>query len=274
MSLKNILVAFNATKSAEKALEYAIFLAAQTDDAHVTGLLAYSRHETVGSRGSWIPKEASVIIDDANEQFIEQQAARFQTLSANSPLGDRLHFRQESGRIDRILSENARSYDLVVIGLPGSGAVDEHVIIHPDRIALMSGRPILIVPENYDQTRRHNHAALAWDGGRAAARALSDGLQILETLGEVSIVTIGSKQSDVQLESLLIHLARHDVKGTHEHLKRKRSVARTLLDFCVRKDPCLLIMGAYEHSKFREDFLGGVTADVMRKTKIPVLLSH
>jgi nucleotide-binding universal stress UspA family protein len=36
----------------------------------------------------------------------------------------------------------------------------------------------------------------------------------------------------------------------------------------------LLVMGAYEHSKFREDFLGGVTATVLREIEIPVLLSH
>jgi nucleotide-binding universal stress UspA family protein len=34
------------------------------------------------------------------------------------------------------------------------------------------------------------------------------------------------------------------------------------------------VLGAYEHSKFREDFLGGVTAEVLEKIKIPVLLSH
>jgi len=36
----------------------------------------------------------------------------------------------------------------------------------------------------------------------------------------------------------------------------------------------MLVMGAYEHAKLAEDLFGGVTNTVLKKTKIPVLLSH
>ena len=33
-------------------------------------------------------------------------------------------------------------------------------------------------------------------------------------------------------------------------------------------------MGAYEHSKFSEDLLGGVTRDILENATLPVLMSH
>jgi len=35
-----------------------------------------------------------------------------------------------------------------------------------------------------------------------------------------------------------------------------------------------LAMGAYEHAKLAEDLFGGVTNTVLKKSKVPVLLSH
>ena len=36
----------------------------------------------------------------------------------------------------------------------------------------------------------------------------------------------------------------------------------------------LIVMGAYEHSKFSQDIFGGVTHDVVRSSNIPVFMSH
>ncbi|MCP4995312.1 MAG: universal stress protein, partial [Gammaproteobacteria bacterium] len=38
--------------------------------------------------------------------------------------------------------------------------------------------------------------------------------------------------------------------------------------------PGLLVMGAYEHSKFRQSIVGGVTSSVLKKAKIPIIISH
>ena len=36
----------------------------------------------------------------------------------------------------------------------------------------------------------------------------------------------------------------------------------------------ILVMGAYEHSKFSEDLLGGVTRDILENADLPLLMSH
>ena len=51
-------------------------------------------------------------------------------------------------------------------------------------------------------------------------------------------------------------------------------IAQTILDEAENLGAELLVMGAFEHSKFREDLFGGVTHDVMAATKIPIFLAH
>ncbi|WP_276326206.1 universal stress protein [Phaeobacter gallaeciensis] len=36
----------------------------------------------------------------------------------------------------------------------------------------------------------------------------------------------------------------------------------------------LIVMGAYEHSKFSQDLFGGVTHEVIRSSQVPVFMSH
>lgn len=272
MSVHNILVAFNGSDSAVSALKYAVSLA--KGGAHITALLAHSRHEAIDSNAAWVPEKARKIIAQANADILSGIKARFEEIRPQLGLGDRLHFEQVSGRVDAVLSETARNYDLLVVGNDGADDVDEHVTIHPDRIALMSGRPLLIVPKGFDAQARHAHAALAWDGSRASARALSDSLGLLEDQGRVTVLTVGDEQTPRPVQDVMTHLARHNVQATHQAIPAEPGIARALIAYCREVDPCLLVMGAYEHSKFREDFLGGVTARVLRDAQIPVLLSH
>ena len=90
-------------------------------------------------------------------------------------------------------------------------------------------------------------------------------------LGKVSVLSIGPASAR---DDLAAHLARHDVTAEFEDWPEGHPIAETLLGDCARHDPSLLVMGAYENSKFRKDFLGGVTREVLRNSSIPVLLSH
>ncbi len=271
MPVMNLLVAFNGSTASEAALRYATSMA-RARGAHVTAMLAHSTHEVIDSRSRWIPREARALLHQANDDILAEIESKFQTLRQELDLGDALTFESKAGRVDVTLSEAARYFDMIIVGRH-LDEDDEHVSLHPDRIALLSGRPVIVVPEAHDVQAHHSHAALAWDGSRSSARALSDSLRLLEDQGKVSILTVG-KGTEWPIQDLLTHLKRHDVDSVHEHFPDSHPVAETILSYCQRHDPSLLVMGAYEHSKFREDFLGGVTATVLRDIQIPVLLSH
>ena len=271
MTMMNLLVAFNGSSGSVAALRYASALAKRFD-AQVTAMLAHSAHEVIDRRSRWIPQEARALLEAANAGVLQEIVTTFEAERAHLGLGDVLRFREVTGVVDTVLSQAARHYDLLIVGAH-SDADDAHVTIHPDRIALVSGRPVIVVPEGYDAGAQHSHAALAWDGGRAAARALSDSLRLLEEAGRVSVLTVGPRNG-WPIEGLLTHLTCHGVEAIHEDWPGAHPVAQTLLAWCDKHDPSLLVLGAYEYSKFREDFLGGVTTEVLSNTRIPVLLSH
>ncbi len=273
MSMQNILVAFNGSERSATALRYGAALARE-NGGHVTAMLAYSQHDIIDQTNKWIPTRAREILAAASSEFLVEIEAQFNAMRDELGLADRLHFERIAGKVDAVLSDSARSFDLLIVGHDQGDAVDGHVVVHADRIALLSGRPVLIVPKGFDPAKSHTHAVMAWDGGRAAARALSDGLALLEDQGKVTVLTVGDAELPRPIGDVLTHLDRHGVKATHEAIAAMPGIARAIVAYCVEKDPCLLVMGAYEHSKFREDFLGGVTARVLRTVPVPVLLSH
>lgn len=271
MPMMNLLVAFNGSDGSRAALRYAASMA-RRHGAHVTAILAHSGHEVIDRRSRWIPNDVRRLLTSANNSVVEAIKAAFAQERAALDLDQDVPLTEITGRVDKVLSEAARHYDMLIVGTH-SDEDDEHVTVHPDRIALMSGRPVIVVPAGHDAGARHNHAALAWDGGRAAARALSDSLRLLEEDGQVSVLTVGPRNA-WPIDDLMTHLARHGVEASHQEWPSSHPVAETLLTWCERHDPSLLVLGAFEHSKFREDFLGGVTSEVLSRTRIPVLLSH
>ena len=177
MPVLNILVAFNGSASSISALKYAAALA-HKDRAYVTAILAHTSHEVIDRKHRWIPAQAAALIANANDEVIEKIEAKFVELSSELELGDRLLFRKTTGRVDDLLAQTARSFDILIVGQHLDDD-DEHITLHPDRIALISGRPVVVVPTDFSLSGTHSHVAVAWDGGRAAARAVSDSPRIL-----------------------------------------------------------------------------------------------
>jgi nucleotide-binding universal stress UspA family protein len=118
---------------------------------------------------------------------------------------------------------------------------------------------------------------VAWDGKRAAARALGDAVHLLGLSGRTTLLTIGDAPEPAPEagDDVVALLRRHGL--TAERLIRpagRGGVTQAILDACTAAGAGMLVMGAYEHSKFTEDLLGGVTRDILRNARVPVLMSH
>ncbi len=273
MSIRNILVAFNGGDASVSALRYAASLASR-NGGHVTAILAHAARDDYASQSRWISKETVRILASANEEILSAIEAGFHEIKGDLGIGDRVHFRRLNGRVDAVLAKFARNFDLVVVGRYAQKGVDGHVSVHPDRVAMIAGRPVLIVPPGFDAAAAHHHAVIAWDGGRAAARAMSDAMAFLEEDGRVSVITVGDAVEPEAFADLAAHLSRHGIKSTVETLEPSGSIGETIVSYCTAHDAGLLVMGAYEHSKFRSDLLGGVTLQVTSLSPVPILLSH
>mgnify|MGYP001230887226 CR=1 FL=1 len=138
-----------------------------------------------------------------------------------------------------------------------------------------SGRPVLILPEEGEGFRL-DRIVLAWDFGRAAARAVADAMPLMRQAKEVRIVTVlADKQAPASASGpeLVAHLARNGVHATLNELERGRRGVGEVLEEAAG-DADLMVMGAFGHSRIRDFFLGGATRHVLGNPRRPTLLSH
>lgn len=274
MTIKNILIAYNGTSGAEKALSLGCLIARKYD-AHLTGLLTHGLPNSLYALGGHLPQTAMHQLEEADREHRAEIRKTFHTATSHLN-AEMTHFLDVYGEADQKLMEVARTFDLVVMGVADSEPEFQHMEVHPDQIARNSGRPVLVVPPNYETESLPDKALLAWDGRRAAARAMADAMYILESKSLVSVLTVGSLDDfERTTRPILAHLHRHGIPCQAIQKDRKSApIADCILDSVAEEGAGLLVMGAYEHSKMKEDLFGGVTNTVINKSKVPVLLSH
>lgn len=276
MSVKNILVAFNGTETSKGALRLATVLA-RSNDAHLTGLYVHAAPTHYANIGAWLPDDTMAMLLDRQKEHAGTIGTEFSEACLAEGMTDRTEFLIVDGQPNNRFAEFARAYDMVVIGQPKSGFWEDQQQPNPDVVALQSGRPVMIAPRGFEAMSIEGGAVIAWDGKRAAARALSDAMDMLRATSLVTVLHVGDDEGDVRQPGadIMEHLSRHDIKAVlRVEPKAGRSISRVLLDTCKSEGAGFLVMGAYEHSQFSEELIGGVTKDVLVKTRLPVLMSH
>ena len=272
MSIKSILSAYSGDASKGSGLRHALRLA-KHHDAWVTGVLRHSPSNLEQTLRGSVPRSFLETFFEAEQARFAEIAERFRTMTAKAGLEDRSDFVDLNAEKGISLSGFARPFDLVVTGVHSNRENEAHMSANPDLIALRSGRPVLVVPDEYDADGLAEHALVAWDGKRSSARALGDAMTGLEDKAKVTLLTVGSEQAP-GTDYLLRNLERHGIDANHILKPRQGSIADSILSAAQEVSAKLVVMGAFEHSKFSHDVFGGVTTDVIRSSGVPVFLSH
>lgn len=272
MTIRNILSAYSGQAARGAALRHAAKLALQYD-AHITGVLRHGRPLLERRFARHIPEHLFDSLHAADAKRVAEISDRFFSIMSETGLEDRCAFLDLDPEQGQTLSEFARSFDLVVTGTQTEDADETHLASHPDLIALQSGRPVLVVPNSYDAPGLADHALIAWDGKRSAARALGDAMFGLESKARVTVLCVGNAPAQ-GVDQLMTNLARHGINADLRTQPRRKRIGDTILNVAESVGARVIIMGAFEHSKFAHDVFGGVTTDVIRDTTVPVLMSH
>ncbi len=275
MSLKSILCAYSGETAAGGELRHALKLA-QHHGSHLTGVLRHGRTQMETRFQGMIPTEVMENLRKIDQDHITEVARKFNRTMEKVGMSDRAEFIDLEPKDGMRLSELARYYDLIVTGTNTDARNEDHMAANPDDIALNSGRPVLIVPEGYEAEGLSTHAMIAWDGKKSAARALGDAMMTLEKKSKVTVLTIGNTlPGAIPGGGIMTLLERHGVHAENLHVPRdRRSIAKIIQEATTQVGAELLVMGAFEHSKFSQDLFGGVTHEILKKAKIPVLMSH
>jgi nucleotide-binding universal stress UspA family protein len=140
-----------------------------------------------------------------------------------------------------------------------------------------SGRPAILVPPSA-ASEPVEHVAIAWDGGRTAARALGDAMPLLIRGARATVLTV---QDEKPLkgrgigELLAASLGRRGIRAEARGVTLDgRKIAQALQDSALDAGASLMVMGGFGHSRMRDFILGGATRGVFADLRMPVLVSH
>jgi nucleotide-binding universal stress UspA family protein len=170
------------------------------------------------------------------------------------------------------IREYGRTSDLVVVGHSANEQGTTPEIL--ETALLDTGRPLLIPGS---KPLLAETVVIAWKSTREAARAVTAATPILAKAKRIVIVTV-AEDDRMDRESgarLFAALQRHNTATEARHVQPgSHSTAETLLATAAELSAGLLVMGGYSHGRVRELIFGGVTAHVLRRAPLPVLMAH
>jgi nucleotide-binding universal stress UspA family protein len=277
MSYKTILVHLNDTRRTEAMLEPVIQLATRYN-SHVQGLhvdviMAAPPLSFTYATSDLGPAAAE---DRTNGEAI---AAIFTRMTATGAcVAEWQQLKVPQGDLVSVVLEHGRTADLIVAGQVNPDWDLSPVLDFPERLALESGRPVLVIPYVGRYPRIGRNVVIAWKSGRETTRAVFDALPLLKGAENVHVLEVVGRADEKSLgadTSIAASLARHGIKPTiRTSIAPDISVADEILSRLSDLDADLLIMGAYGHSRMRELVFGGVTRHIARHMTVPTLLSH
>ncbi|HEX9905562.1 MAG TPA: universal stress protein [Propylenella sp.] len=275
MAIKDLAVAYNGSGNADSAVDLALQMCKKYGAA-LTGIYAVNPVRFEGDVARWISDDVMRSLRAAEAEVTKSIEAAFRERVGPAAIPE-TEFVAEEGQANAVLARHARYHDLLLMG-QFSAPSDAGQPVRAEDLIMRTGRPIVIVPHGYRVATFQEYAVVGWDGSRPAARALSDAMQILETKKRLDIVSVRASSADRppgRSSEIIRHLQRHGIDARHVVLSASREgIGPTLLRYCSEHTPDVLVMGAYSHTKLREDLFGGVTRHVMEKMTVPVLMSH
>ena len=273
MRIKSILCAYSGDPEKGSGLRHAISLA-KRHSAFLTGVAKTGGVGFLHRRyHAQLPETIREQLDTNGRRVMAEISDRFAAMTGQAGLAERAAFVELDPKIDGPIATFARAFDLTVIGHhPGAPSEDDYAA-HPDLIALRSARPVLIVPQSVVETAAcPSHVMVAWDGKRAATRALVAAMSILEEDARIRLVSVG--QTPGNTDRLIQTISRHGFAAEASTVDQTGTIASTLLAQAEAQAADLVVMGAFEHSKFSHDIRGGATTDVLAGATIPLLMAH
>jgi nucleotide-binding universal stress UspA family protein len=276
--LQDVLVYQDAGSASRRALEYAQALA-RASDGNVTALMM----TVFNLYGMGYPAEASAAAwKAARDQAVREadllEAHLKERLSKLAPEAELRKVDIFGGEGPDRLAEFGRYADAVILGW-SVGVDDDWQQKLFNQSLFHSGRPVIVVPEEFKQHGVPRRIMVAWSPSEEATRALHEAMPLLRNAEAVSVVVVDN--FDTQWEKghpgvdIGRHLARHDVKAEVKHVPPGNlGVTHTLLDESRYFGADLVVLGGYGHSRLSEWMLGGVTREMLETCRIPMLFSH
>ncbi|MCV3271489.1 universal stress protein [Roseobacter sinensis] len=278
MRLKTLLVCLTTPAHAETLMKVAVPLA-RKHGAHLTALHTIEALVVYPGIAMHIPDVAFEAFNESQRKEAADIKAVFgkHTENEDFPSAFRLVRTEAVSAAERMI-ESARAADLVIMSHEDR-AVDRYDQRNAQaQVIRDSGRPVIVVPLDYDGPEIGRNILVGWSDTREAARASHDLLSIADSGAAITVLRVGEPPKDALTDSdgldVVEMYARHGLKATLTHQPlRGSSIAETLNSVAFEKGADLIVTGAFGHSKAYDFVIGATTHALLRDAKLPVLFS-
>lgn len=278
MSVRTVCLAMVAEErgAGTAALDYAVAFA-EREKAHLSCRIAPPELDLPTARVLPIVR---ALVDQVNAERRAAAAAlqeKIETASRLSGVAFDCEILQDSyiEARDKVVA-GARASDFVVLPQAAGALSSETGLI--EGVLFGSGRPAIVVPDDWRGAAAPKRIVVAWDGGSRAARAVGDAMPLLVQAEEIEVVCVtegGKPAADMAGSDIARHIARHSSGLRLTELPMAHGDAgRTLLDHLSSAPADMLVMGAFAHSRLFQLTLGGVTSAMLAEARVPVLYSY
>jgi nucleotide-binding universal stress UspA family protein len=182
-----------------------------------------------------------------------------------------------------IVTTRARAADLVI-----ASQADPHWPLSPlldcaDEIVLGSGRPVVVVPNDWACTAPPRTIVVAWNQSREASRAMFEALPLLKRAAAVELLQIekagidapNPEETALATTTVIEALAEHGIKASLSIGQAQgEDVGLLICRHATNRGADLIVMGCYGRTRLREMVFGGATRHMLRHMPVPVLFSH
>jgi nucleotide-binding universal stress UspA family protein len=288
MSFRTILTVLNGRNGDAASLETAYAVASMTD-SHIDVMhVRPDPRGYVDFTGDAMTGNAYVqLIESLEEEIAENAKAARASFDAwvadagiavvDGPGGSgqvTATWRERTGAEDKTIAGEARLRDLVILSATGEDgdSVRDGAI---EKAIFDSGRPLLLTPRDAG-LKKVGRAAVFWNGGTQAARAVAAALPLLHEADAVDVMWVDEDvEDDFILTGLIDYLAWHGISASVKRFKPdERLIGELLMDEAVSGGADVVVMGGYSHSRLREFILGGVTQHMLDESPLPALIAH
>lgn len=180
---------------------------------------------------------------------------------------------------DQDIAERALYADIVLVGR--QAARDDQLrkrII--DGALFQAPTPILINRGTQAMNGPWKSVLLAWDSSDEASRAARQSLDLLQQADTVYVTMVDPvarmrANGEEPGADIAAYLARHGVKVQVDRIASGGQRADEVLrQHAVDVAADLIVMGAYNHPRWRQTIFGGVTRSMIEESKLPIFMTH
>lgn len=296
MAFKDILVHVDSSDAGKTRLRLAADLAAR-HHAHLSAL--YIREYSIDQQHRLRSAELGLASGDRTDSLkrnieaeLEASAGALRSLLSQlqQDRGITTEWRTVEGHARKVVPQHSRYADLSIVGqdrwedadLPDDYSFAETMLF-------TTGRPLLVIPAQYASAVEPGtpvtpvtlgkHIAVAWNGSRPAARALSDALPLIERAEHTTLLVAEADRLSLpdrpSPAAILDHVRHHTRHAEYRTLDTNgASLGDALQAAALDAGADLLVAGAHGRARLWEKMLGSVTRDLLTRMRMPLLLAY